>query len=172
MNGISERDNRMPFKKNWSQWWRRFLDFAPDASLEALDILRQRYVEEVQQAGRFKQYAQRMHYPQYQGKLLQLAADTSKHAQWIAAKIGALGGGLPKVPERRSTNENSWKSLLMAIEDENRSADHLPEQLRRIGLDYPDITKLLQEVSYEQKKHRDAIREMLMRSDPFALSLA
>jgi rubrerythrin len=138
----------------------------------ALDILHQRYIEEMQQADRFKQYAQRMHYPQYQGKLLQLATETSKRAHWISEKIVALGGKLAKVPERRSTNENSWKSLLMALEDENRSADHLPEQLRRIGLDYPDITKLLQDISYEQKKHRDKIREMLMRSDPFALSLA
>jgi hypothetical protein len=79
---------------------------------------------------------------------------------------------LPEVPERRSTDANSWQSLLVALADENRSAGRLPEQLRRIGLEHPDITKLLQEISHEQKKHRDEIREMLMRSDPFALSLA
>ena len=158
--------------KNWFEWWRRLLAFSPDGSFEAVDILRQRYVEEMQQTDRFKQYAQRMHYPQYQGKLLQLATGKSKHAQWIAKKIVALGGKLPEVSERRSTDENSWQSLLMALEDENRSADRLPEQLRRIGLEHPDITKFLQETSHEQKKHRDEIREMLMRSDPFALSLA
>lgn len=162
----------MPFKKNWSEWWRRFLDVSTDESSTVVDILRERYVEEMQQADRFEQYARRMHYPQYQRKLLQLAAEKSKHAQWIAEKIAALGGKLPEVSESRSTDENSWRSLSMALEDENRSADRLSEQLRRIGLDHPDITKLLQEVSYEQKKHRDEIREMLMRSDAFALSLA
>ena len=60
----------------------------------------------------------------------------------------------------------------MALEDENRSASHLPEQLRRIGFEHPDITKFLQEIFQEQKKYRDEIREMLMRSDAFALSLA
>jgi len=160
------------YEKNWTEWWRRFLDIAPDRSLKTLDVLRQRYVEEMQQADRFKQSAQRMHYPQYQTKMLQLSAKTNEHAQRIAEKIAALGGRLPKVPERRSTNENSWKSLLTAIEDENRSADHLPEQLRSIGLDHPDIAQLLQKISYEAKTHRDEIREMLMRSDPFALSLA
>jgi hypothetical protein len=83
-----------------------------------------------------------------------------------------LEGNLPEVPECPSTDENSWQSLLMALEDENRSADRLPEQVRRIGLEHPGITKFLQEISDEQKKHRDEIREMLMRSDPFALSLA
>jgi uncharacterized protein Smg (DUF494 family) len=60
----------------------------------------------------------------------------------------------------------------MALEDENRSVDRLSEQLRRIGLEHPDITKFLQQISREQENHRDEIREMLMRSDPFALSLA
>jgi rubrerythrin len=158
--------------KDWAEWWRRLLGFSPDRSLEAVDILRQRYVEEMQQADRFKQYARRMHYPQYQGKLLRLATGKSKHAQWIAEKIGAFGGKLPEVSECRPTDENSWQSLLMALEDENRSADRLPEQLRRIGLEHPDITKFLQDISQKQRKHRDEIREMLMRSDPFALSRA
>ncbi len=162
----------MPFSKNWSEWWRRFLDVSTDESCTVVDILRERYVGEMQQADRFEQYARRMHYPQYQAKLLQLATEKSKHAQWIAEKIAALGGKLPEVSECRSTDENSWRSLSMALEDENRSADRLPEQLRRIGLGHPDITRFLLDISREQKKHRDEIKEMLMRSDPFALSLA
>ena len=162
----------MAFTKDWSEWWRGFLDLTTDGSCTAVDILRQRYVEEMQQTDRFKQHAQRMHYPHYQEKLLRLATEKGEHAKLIAAKIVALGGKLPGVPERRSTDENSWQTLLMALEDENRSADHLPEQLRRIGLEHPDITKFLQEIFQEQKKHRDEIRGMLMRSDSFALSLA
>ena len=161
----------MAFTKDGSKWWRGFFDLTTDGTCTAVDILCQRYVEEIQLTYRFKQYARRMHYPQYQEKLLQLAAEKAKHAQWIAEKIVALGGKAPDVPERRSTDENSWQSLLMALEDENRSADRLPEQLRRLGLEHPDITKFLQDISHEQKKHRDEIREMLMRSDPFALSL-
>jgi len=162
----------MAFSKHWSEWWRRFLDLRTEESCTVVDILRERYVGEMQQADRLKQYARRMHYPQYQGKLLQLATEKSKQAQWIAEKIAALGGKLPEASECRSTDENSWRSLSMALEDENRSADRLPEQLRRIGLEHPDITKFLLGISRAQKKHRDEIREMLMRSDPFALSLA
>jgi rubrerythrin len=158
--------------KDWAEWWRRFLGASPDSDDDAVDVLCQRYVEEMQGAARLKQHAQEIQYPQFREKLLDIAASKSKHAEWIAEKITMLEGNLPEVPECPSTDENSWQSLLMALEDENRSADRLPEQVRRIGLAHPDITKFLQEISDEQKKHRDEIREMLMRSDPFALSLA
>ena len=162
----------MPLSKDWSEWWRRFLDLAPDESATAVDFLRQRYVEEMQRIERFKQHAQKMHYPQYREKFLEMAKEKRQHAGRIGEKIVALGGILPDVAEGLSTDENSWKSLLMALEDENRSADRLPEQLRRIGLEHPDIAKFLQQISREQENHRDEIREMMMRSDPFALSLA
>jgi bacterioferritin (cytochrome b1) len=134
--------------------------------------LRQRYVEEMQAAGRFKQHAQKMQYPQFREKLLHIATDKSKHAEWVGEKIITLGGKLPEVPELRSTDENSWQQLMMALEEENRSADRLPEQLRSIESEHPDIAKFLQQISREQESHRGEIRGMLMRSDPFALSLA
>ncbi|MDO8700741.1 MAG: ferritin-like domain-containing protein [Deltaproteobacteria bacterium] len=162
----------MAFTKDWSEWWRGFLDLAPDESATAVDLLRQRYVEEMERIDRFKQHAQKMHYPQYRGKLLEMAKEKRQHAERIGEKIVALGGKLPDVLERRSTDANSWQSLLVALEDENRSAGRLPEQLRRIGLEHPDIARLLQEISQEQNKSRDEIKDMLMRSDPFALSLA
>jgi len=162
----------MALGKNWSEWWRRFLDLSTNESCTVVDILRERFVGEMQQADRLKQYARRMHYPQYQGKLLQLATEKSKQAQWIAEKIAALGGKLPEASECRSTDENSWRSLSMALDEESRSADHLEEQLRSIQSEHADIAQFLQQISQEQQNHRVAIRDMLMRSDPFALSLA
>jgi rubrerythrin len=41
-----------------------------------------------------------------------------------------------------------------------------------VATDYPDIAELLERISKEEKKHRDEFREMLMRSDAFAGSLA
>jgi hypothetical protein len=54
--------------------------------------------------------------------------------------------------------------------EENRSADHLPEQIWSIESDPPDITAVLQRIYEAEKKYRGEIREMLMRSDSFALS--
>ena len=74
--------------------------------------------------------------------------------------------------ERRSTYLNNWQSLSTALDEENRAADRLPEQLRGIASAYPDIAKFVQQISREQNHHRGEIRVMLMRSDPFAQSLA
>lgn len=161
----------MPLRKKWLEWWRRFLGLAFESS-NAVDFLRRRYVEEMQRIERFKQHAEKMHYPQYREKFVQMANQKSQHAERIGKKIIALGGGLPDVAERRATDENSWQSLSMALDEENRAADRLPEQLRSIETEHPDIVKLLQQISREQENHRGGIRDMLMRSDPFAFSLA
>ena len=87
----------MAFSKDRSEWWRRFLGSSPGGDRKAVDILRQRYVEEMQAADRFKQHAQKMQHPQFREKLLYIATDKSKHAEWIAEKIAALGGKLPEV---------------------------------------------------------------------------
>jgi hypothetical protein len=60
----------------------------------------------------------------------------------------------------------------MALDEQNCSADRLPEQLRSIESAHPDIVRFLQQISREQENYRGEIREMLMRSDPFAFSLA
>ena len=158
--------------KQWSEWWSRFLDLPDDSFRQAINILQQRYVEETQQRDRFIQHADKMHYLQFRDKLLQISDEKTKYADRIAEAIVALGGKLPRVPELRSTDENSWQQLMIALDDENRSADHLAEQLRGIESDIPDILKLLQQISEQQKQHRGEVREMLMRSDPFAFSLA
>jgi rubrerythrin len=162
----------MAMTKQWSEWWSRFLNLPQDSFRQAIKILQQRYVEETQQRDRFNQHADKMHYPQFREKLLQISDEKTKYADRIAEAIVALGGKLPNVPELRSTDENSWQQLMIALYDENRSADHLAEQLRGIQSDIPDIVKLLQHISEQQKQHRGEVREMLMRSDPFAFSLA
>ena len=162
----------MRLSNDWSAWWRRFLGPSQVKSRRVVDILRQRYVEEMQQHDRLKQHAEKMHYPQFRKKLLEIASKNNEHAERIAQKILALGGRLPSVPDLQATNENSWQQLLTALEEDYRSADHLAEQLRGLESDHPDITKFLQQISQEQEQHRDEIREMLMRSDPFAFSLA
>jgi hypothetical protein len=112
-----------------------------------------------------------MHYPQFRDKLLEIAADKSKRAQWIGEKIVTLGGKLPEVPELRSTDKNSWQYLLMDLEEGNRYTEHLREQIWSNESDHADIAEFLQQINEAEKRDREAIREMLMRSDPFALSL-
>ena len=104
----------MATTKQWSEWWSRFLDLPQDSFRQAIKILQQRYVEETQQRDRFNQHADKMHYPQFREKLLQISDEKTKYADRIAEAIVALGGKLPSVPERRSTDENSWQQLMIA----------------------------------------------------------
>jgi hypothetical protein len=53
-----------------------------------------------------------------------------------------------------------------------RSLGSPPGGDRKALADHPDITAVLQRIYEEEKKYRGEIRDMLMRSDSFALSLA
>jgi len=162
----------MDFRKDLSNWWRGFFGTSADKNCKAIEILRQRYGEEMQGMDRLAQHADKMHYPQFRQKLFHISADKSKHAEWIGEKILALGGKLPEVVERRSSGENSWRYLQMDLAEEKRCADRLPEQIWRIESDHPDISKFLRGIFDAKKRRRQEITDMLMRSDGFALSFA
>jgi len=162
----------MMFQNSWMKWWNGVLGTSRDRNLATMEILRQRYVEETQGKIQLTQHAYKMHYRQFREKLLQIATEKIKHAEWIGEKIIALGGAIPEVVPSRSTDENSWRHLLTDLAEEKRYADRLPEQLWRIASDHPEISKLLQRIFDAETVHRQSIRDMAMRSDGFALSLA
>ena len=156
-----------------SHWWRSFLNIGDEARRTALDILRQRYVDESEHARQFNQHAWQMHYPQFRETLLHIAAEETEHARLLAKKIVDLGGKLPDVTgERASTQQSSWQHLLKDLNEEDHCAGELMEQIWAVATSYPDIAELLERISKEEKNHCDEFREMLMRSDAFAGSLA
>ena len=162
----------MSLKTEFTHRLRDFFGIGDEARRTALDILRQRYLDETEHAEKLRQHAEKMHYPQFRKELLHIAAQETEHTQWVAKKLVALGDKLPEVRKIHLTEESSWKYLLKDLEEEGRCAGDLMAQIRTVQSDYPDIAALLQRISEDEKKHCDKIREMLMRSDAFALSLA
>jgi hypothetical protein len=81
---VSSRENFMAMTEQWAEWWSRFLDLPQDSFGQAIDILQQRYVEERQQRDRFNQHADKIHYPQFREKLLQISDEKTKYADRIA----------------------------------------------------------------------------------------
>jgi rubrerythrin len=150
---------------------RRWLDPTGKRYRTVLNILRYRYADEKQHAARLNQHAEKMRYPQFREALRRIAADESKHADWIAKKIEGLGGTLLAVTEVRSDQKNSWQYLLEDLEEERRCSADLEDDMLAIRSDYPDVDELLERIDEDERKHRDEIREMLMRSDPQASSL-
>jgi hypothetical protein len=65
MNDFSKRENRNAVTKDWSTRWHKFLGTSPDRDRVAIEILRQRYVEEMQGIGQLTIHARKMQYPNF-----------------------------------------------------------------------------------------------------------
>jgi len=159
----------MDRSKHWAGWWRRFLGLSPDGYHKAVEILRERYIDESRQVMRYLRHAQKMQYPQFREKLLRIAEDEARHAEWIAEKIKTFGGRLPEVPEIVADEHNSWQYLMADLEEERLCAAEIEEDIQEIKPELPAVAEMLERIHEEGKRHRKEIREMLMRSDPQAL---
>jgi rubrerythrin len=153
----------MSIKSNLPEWWRRWFGASAKGYYRVLSILRSRYADERKRAARFTQHAQKMQYPQFREALLRIAADESRHGDWIAKKINEIAGSLPPELTISSTERNSWQYLLDDLEVERQCSAELETDMLTIASDYPEIVELLQRIDEEEHKHCDEIREMLMR---------
>jgi len=154
----------------WSDWWREFFGVSGEPYRSASEFLSERYIEKAQHAARLNQQAERMQYPQFRQKLLEIAADETRHMEWLAEKLNKLGGTLPDLASMRETRKNSWQYLLEDLLAEQRSAPELLEQAERVRGQFPDIAEVLERIYRDGAKHREALRDMLMKSDPQSLS--
>jgi bacterioferritin (cytochrome b1) len=128
------------------------LGIGDEARRTALDILRQRYVDEIVHAEKFTQHAGQMHYPQFREKLLHIAAQETEHSGLLAKKIIDLGGKLPEVTgERASTGQCSWQHLQKDLAEEDHCAGEFMEQIWAVATDYPDIAVLLEQIRKEER---------------------
>ena len=159
----------MAESNRWSRWWRKFLGLSPDGYHKAVEILRERYIDESRHVTRFTQHAQKMQYPQFRERLLHIAEEEAKHRDWIAEKISTFGSQLPEVPEVTPSEKNSWQYLLADLEAERLCAAEIEEEILEIQPELPAVAEMLERIHEDGKRHRKEIRDMLMRSDPQAL---
>ena len=156
----------MTSEKTWRDWWRKFLGVSPNGYHEVIKILSSRYVEGMQHVERYTEHAEHMQYPQFREKLLRIAADEARHAEWLAEKITMFGGSIPKVPKEQTTTKNSWQYLLADLEDERQNSAELIEQMQSLRDELPDVAAMLERIYEDSQRHRSEIRDMLVRSDP------
>ena len=159
----------MAESKRWSRWWRKFLGLSPDGYHRAVELLRERFLDESRHVTRFTQHAEKMQYPQFRERLLHIAEEEAKHRDSIAEKISTFGGQLPAVPTVAPEEKNSWQYLLADLETERQCAAEIEDEIREIQPELPAVAEMLERIHKDGKRHRKEIREMLMRSDPQAL---
>jgi rubrerythrin len=116
------------------------------ASDRVLTVLRSRYADERQHAGRFILHAHKMRYPQFIEALLRIAAEESTHAVQLAEKINELGGTLPPDTPVASARGNSWQLLLEDLEEERVCAAELESEIIRVESEYPEVAALLRRI--------------------------
>jgi len=156
----------MVYQKSWSDWWRQFLGVSPDGYREVLKLLQERYIEEMRHVKLYTEHAQRMRYPQFRERLLAIAADEARHAEWLAGRIGLFGGKLPSVPETAASEKNAWQDLLADLDEEKHCSAELVEIMQTVRNELPQVAEALERIYEDGIKHRAEIRDMLMRSDP------
>jgi len=62
-----------------------------------LNVLCDCYVRETQHAMRYRQHAERIHYPEFRQELFNIAAEEQKHAESVGTHMETLGGRIPEV---------------------------------------------------------------------------
>ena len=156
-----------------SKGWRAFLDWLrPDERRHLVGLLREEYVDEARDAAQLEEHAKRMPYPHFRERLHKIAEEEKAHVEWLRTKILELGGEIPAVSVIIKTGRNAWENLLMDVEEEKRGGIEILGRLytaaERVD---PEIAENLRRMHERERRHRDEINDMLLRTDPQAFSV-
>jgi rubrerythrin len=159
----------MALQMNRSDRWQKWLGSRGEARAAVLNVLRHRYIRESQHAMRYRQHAEKIHYPEFREALISIAAEEEKHAEWIGAKIKDLGEKVPDViPIHVAKEQNSWFYLRTDLEEEERCAEEWQHDLPALSGEFPEVTEMLQRIDSDCKRHWLRFRWMLAHSDPLS----
>lgn len=149
--------------------WTRLLRWqSHDARKESLALLCLEYIEERKSSLQLQRHAEQMRYPEFREKLLRIAGDEQKHAERLRERIITLGGKVSDISYAPEEGWNSWERLHLDLDAEKHCIWELEEQLVRAERIDPETAEGLSHTLEDEKKHREVILNMLMRSDPQA----
>lgn len=166
---VEQKDNIMshhpgPVNKDWQEF---FTALQPEERQKLIEALREGYGNEVRNAARLVQHAEQMYYPQFGKHLLRIAAEQQAHVGWLRDSILALGGSLPQVSVPPKTGANNWESLLLDLEEEKQNCREILIAIQAATHADTDIVAGLRRIYNEEAHHREEIRDMLMKSQPY-----
>ena len=151
-------------------WHRVLATFHPDDQQRLLENLCAAYRAEARAVAQYTQHAHRMYYPQFREELLRLALEAAAHLPWLEEQILALGGNLPQRSCTPMVGSNSWECLRLDLEEAQRGRINLLEWMHTAEQVAPEVAVGLRRIREEKQKHREELRDMLMKSDPYTAS--
>jgi hypothetical protein len=110
-----------------------------------LALLRQEYIEEMENSIRLRGHAARMRYPQFRERLFQMADEERKHAEWLSQTIVTLGGGVPRISFMPEERPNSWEYLRLDLDQERHCIWDFEEMVAQVERVDPGIAARLAE---------------------------
>jgi rubrerythrin len=151
--------------------WQQFLHaLQPDHRQRLIEVLRDEYADGAKDVIQFEEHARRMSYPHFRERLLRIAEEEKAHVHWLQGQIQALGGEIPQTTVTVKNGKNSWECLLMDVEEEKRDCTAVLEQLYTVVEPAdPEIAEGLRRIREDEKRHREELLDLLLKSDPYAL---
>jgi rubrerythrin len=150
--------------------WQQCCDaLHPDPHPTLLEALRDTYLATAHTVMQFTQDAERMEYPQFRTRLLRMAAEDQGHVTWLHDTLLAHGGAIPACACTPKVVHNSWEALLMDVAAERRAYEALLEPMHLAEQADPEMGEGFRRLRAAKQQHREALLEMLVKSDPYTL---
>jgi hypothetical protein len=112
-------------------------------------------------------HADQMHSSRFRAELLRIAAEVRAHLPWLHEQILDLGGDIPASSPASGLEGNSWECLRRDVEEARRGCVLLLEWIHRAEREAPAIAAGLQRIRKDKLRHREELRDMFMKSDPY-----
>lgn len=127
------------------------------------------YTEVERLARQLAEHAERAPYPHIEERLRELHVEQERSAEEVAVKLAELGRRAS--PNGRPTRggRNAWERLSVTIDDYRRLINRLAQMEIRWEDERPDDAAFLHRLRRRAVAHRDALAELLARSDPHAI---
>jgi ferritin-like metal-binding protein YciE len=162
MNGL-----RSALHRGWQQGCDA-LHPAPQPTL--LETLRDTYLATAHTVTQVTQDAERMEYPQFRARLLRMAAEDQGHVTWLRDTLLARGGALPTGTCPPTVAPTSWAALLREMAAARRAYEALLEPMHLAEQADPELAAGFRRLRAATQRHREALLEMLVQSDPYTLA--
>ncbi len=153
----------------FATWWKFLRAPASQNRQRLIELLSDEYVRQARDVAQFQEHANKMTYPHFRNRLLGIAEEERSHVEWLREKIRALGGKPPEVVLPVTSGRNNWECLLADVEEEGRDNSVVLGRIYTLGEEAdPEIAEGLRRMHDDEKRHRQEILDMLMKSDPQA----
>jgi rubrerythrin len=150
-------------------WQQCCVALHPDPHPTLIEALRDTYLATAHTVTQFTKDAERMEYPQFRARLLLMAAEDQGHVTWLHDTLLAHGETIPTRACTPKEAHNSWEALLMDVAAERHAYEALVEPMHLAEQADPDVAEGFRRLRAAKQQHREALLDMLVKSDPYTL---